>query len=115
MKYFNTNEFDDFSKMDTEFIEWLNDLRERYGHPIKINSSYRNPDRNNSVNGVDNSAHTEIPCKAVDIHCPNSLNRFNLVQLALKMGCKRIGIGSNFIHVDFSTIRPNPRIWTYYK
>ena len=114
MKHFTSEEFSDFSKMDAEFIEWLDDLREDYGKPIRINSSYRSPNHNERVGGVSNSAHTEVPCRAVDIHCSSSKERFTLVQLALKNGCKRIGIGETFLHFDFSDKKPSPRIWTYY-
>ena len=114
MKYFRPEEFADFSKMDAEFLEWLDDLREEYGKAIKINSSYRDPNHNEKVGGVARSAHTEVPCKAVDIHCNNSLDRFNLVEIARKMGCNRIGIGQTFVHLDFSDKKPSPRIWTYY-
>ena len=115
LKHFRPEEFSDFSKMDPEFLEWLEDLREEYGKPIKINSSYRDPNRNERAGGVKHSAHTEIPCKAVDIHCVNSGSRFELVTLALKMGCCRIGIGETFVHLDFSTERADKVMWTYYK
>ncbi len=115
MKYFRPEEFSDFSKMDPEFIEWLDELREQYGKPIRINSSYREPNYNETVGGVKRSAHTEIPCKAADIHCTGSLDRFAIVTLALKMGCMRIGIGETFVHLDFSEERPAPRLWHYYK
>ena len=114
MKYFNTSEFSDFSKMDPEFIEFLDDLRESFGKPIKLNSTYRNPNHNEKVGGVSKSAHTEIPCRAADIHCGSSGDRLRLVQLALRMGCKRIGVGSNFVHIDFSTEKPENVMWTYY-
>ena len=114
-KHFNENEFNDYSKMDQEFLEWLEDLREAYGKPIKINSSFRDPNHNERVGGVSRSAHTEIPCRAVDIHCAHSLPRWEIISLAIKMGCKRIGVGENFVHLDFSVKQPNPRIWTYYK
>lgn len=119
MKYFSDTEKGlnegRYEKMDENFLLFLDELREAYGKPIKINSSYRNANRNEIAGGVSNSAHTEIPCKAVDIHCPSSSERFKLVTLALELGCIRIGIGETFIHLDFSAERPNPRMWTYYK
>ena len=115
MKYFSPNEFSDFSKMDGDFLEWLDELREAFGKPIKLNSTYRDPNHNERVGGVSSSAHTEIPCKAADISCKTSSERLRLVQLALKMGCNRIGIGQTFVHVDFSTNKPPNVMWTYYK
>ena len=115
MKYFNKSEFNDFDKMDKGFIDFLEELRERYGKPIQINSSYRDRNHNERVGGVSDSAHTEIPCKAADIRCGKSEDRFELVRIALSMGCERIGIGETFIHLDLSSERPSPRMWHYYK
>ena len=44
MKYFTESEFSDFTKMDPKLLSMLDELREAYGHPIKITSSYRSPD-----------------------------------------------------------------------
>lgn len=115
IRHFKPREFADFDKMDPEFLEWLDHLRETYGKPIRINSSYRDPLHNEAVGGVTRSAHTEIPCKAVDIHCTSSAERMKLVELALELHCRRIGIGSNFVHLDFSTEKPDNVMWTYYK
>ncbi len=115
MKHFNKNEFADYDKMDKKFLKWLDDLREEYGRPMRINSSYRAPKHNAAVGGVSNSAHTEVPCKAVDIHCDNSRDRYLLVLLAAGMGCERIGIGENFVHLDLSTNKPGKVLWHYYK
>ena len=115
MKYFNKNEFSDYDKMDKKFLQWLDKLREAYGRPIRINSSYRDPSHNSSVGGVSGSAHTKVPCKAVDIHCGSSRDRFLLVSLALGMGCERIGIGENFVHLDLEESKPQRVMWDYYK
>lgn len=114
-KYFKPSEFADFSKMDPEFLEWLENLREEFGRSIRINSSYRDPNHNESVGGVSKSAHTEIPCRAVDIHCPDSKYRYALVLLAGALGCRRIGVGETFVHLDFSTEKTQDVLWTYYK
>lgn len=115
MKYFKDTEFADFSKMDSEFIEFLDELREEFGKPIKLNSTYRDPSKNEKVGGVSRSAHTEIPCKAADIHCGNSADRHKLMGIAKRMGCVRIGVGETFLHFDFSTLKPQNVTWTYYK
>ena len=110
--YFNELPLD---KMDQEFLYFLDDLREAFGKPIRVNSSYRDPNYNETVGGVKRSAHTEIPCKAVDIHVENSRDRYTLVSLAIGMGARRIGIGETFLHIDQSTEKVQDVIWTYYK
>lgn len=115
MKYFKKSEFSDYEKMDETFLSWLEELREKLGEPIRINSSYRDPKHNASVGGVSKSAHTEVPCKAVDIHCTDSRYRYKLVTLALSLGCVRVGIGRTFVHLDFSKNKPQEVMWHYYK
>jgi uncharacterized protein YcbK (DUF882 family) len=41
MKYFNESEFNEFEKMDPNLLEKLDQLREVYGYPIKLTSTYR--------------------------------------------------------------------------
>lgn len=114
LKYFSTREFTNYENMDKDFLVWLDDLREAYGKPIKINSSYRDPNHNEAVGGVRKSAHTEIPCKSVDIHISGSRDRLALITHAIGMGCVRIGIGETFVHLDFSTSQPQNVMWDYY-
>ena len=44
MKYFNKSEFSNFEMMDEKLLSMLDEMREIYGYPIKITSSYRSPD-----------------------------------------------------------------------
>ena len=46
---------------------WLEELRDRYGQPIIINSGYRSPQLNKKVGGVSTSNH--LTGCAVDIRC----------------------------------------------
>lgn len=89
----------------------LDFIRDDVGFPIKVNSGYRTPEHNTAVGGSVNSAH--LSGLAVDIACPNSHERFLLVQAALKYGFNRIGMGSNFIHLDIDETKPQRVIWTY--
>lgn len=114
LEYFSKEEFDNYDNMDTEFLLWLDDVRDMYGKAIRINSSYRDPNHNETVGGVKASAHTEIPCKAVDIHIDGSQDRFVLIGIAISMGCPRIGVGETFVHLDFSKDKPQNVMWDYY-
>ena len=40
MKYFSKSEFSDYEMMDEKLLTMLDQLREVYGNPIKITSSY---------------------------------------------------------------------------
>ena len=44
LKYFNESEFNQYKMMDKKLLKMLDNLREVYGSPIKITSSYRSPD-----------------------------------------------------------------------
>ena len=40
MKYFDKSEFNNFEMMDEKLLSMLDKMREIYGYPIKITSSY---------------------------------------------------------------------------
>jgi uncharacterized protein YcbK (DUF882 family) len=121
IKHFKPNEFKDPSKMGFEFMLWLDKLRERANVPMRISSSYRSPEYNRQVGGAKDSAHTDVPCNAVDIDDietsatdPNwNYARFRIVKTALDLGCERIGTYRNgSLHLDRSeSKRPSPRMW----
>ena len=96
-----------FSKMNTIFLTRIDQLRENYGKPIKINSSYRSPLYNTSVGGSLGSKH--MAGIAIDISCNNSTDRAKLVWAALDLGLT-VGVGKTFVHVDG---RPQQIMFTY--
>ncbi len=78
---------------------------------LEFTSGYRCMECNVKAGGVKNSAHTRG--MAVDIHCTNSQERFQILQVALAIGFSRTGIGRSFIHLDVDTSLPQDVIWTY--
>ena len=104
-----------YTELAPEFVEQLNDLEDFLGKPIIVTSGYRNPDHNTTVGGVSKSAHTEQPCWAADIACPDSATRYKIVDFAFRRNIKRIGIGRDFVHLDRSHNLPEYTIWTYYE
>jgi uncharacterized protein YcbK (DUF882 family) len=116
MKYFKDKE--DFKgnmdKMDPKLLSMLDELREEYGYPIILNSSYRSPDH--PIEAVKSNPGEHTYGAAVDIKCAGGENTFNLVAAAIKVGFKRIGISrkSNFVHVGIGYPNaPETTIWTY--
>ncbi len=92
-------------------IHLLNKVREIYGKPIHVNSGYRCRKWNKKVGGKKNSAHRRGT--AADIRCTNSLDRYVLIQLAYEAGFKRVGVGSDFIHLDVDGELPLEVLWVY--
>lgn len=116
MRYFKPEEFTCgdkivFGMMQPSLLNHLEIMRINYGSPIHINSSFRDAETNKQVNGEKNSAHMEG--YAVDVSCPDSTSRFKMVKAAQEAGFRRIGIGSNFIHVDTDPTKPQDVIWLY--
>jgi hypothetical protein len=120
IRHFKPIEFKNPEKMGYEFMLWLERLRVIAGVPFVITSSYRSPEYNRSVGGASDSAHTDVPCNAVDIGMrsrkddPNwNYTRFQIVAHAIASGCLRIGSYANgSLHLDRTEHeRPSPRMW----
>jgi len=120
LKHFQAGEFKEPDKMGYEFIRWLDRLRDEAAVPMKITSSYRSPAYNRGVGGATDSAHTDVPCNAVDIGMtlsdddPNwNFARYQIINAAMYQGCQRIGTYANgSLHLDRSEgKRPHPRMW----
>ena len=122
MRYFNYTEFDSPDElgsgknMSPKILEMLDLAREKYDKPIKITSGYRTQAYNEDLKArgykaSKNSSH--LKGLAVDIHCNNSKDRFELVDILLDVGFKRIGIANTFIHADIDEDKPTHLIWTY--
>lgn len=91
-------------------IEMVQELRDAYGEPLQINSASRCPRHNRSIRGELDSMHLTTerrPCRAVDIHCPNSVMRFKLLRAGLEIGFSGVGIADSYIHLD---VRENTKL-----
>lgn len=117
--YFTYEEFDQpgipgsgKEKMDTNLIMILDNMRHRSQLAYKINSGFRTEAYNEKIGGVKNSSH--IKGKAVDIAAPDSKTKFSIIESALHFGIQRIGVGTNFIHIDIDDIDKAAKVcWTY--
>lgn len=97
--------------MSEVLLQKLDELRERVGSPMVIESGYRTREHNARVKGSVNSAHTRG--LAVDIRAMSGRMRYDLVRHALDLGFKRIGIAKTFVHLDIDESLPGQVIWTY--
>ena len=117
IKHFKPSEFDSPDApgsgvlMNIAFVAKLDKLREMFGAPIIIRSGYRTAKHNAIVGGVDSSAHTGG--HAADIAAVSSRTRFKLVDFAMTIGFRRIGIGTSFLHLDDSPDHDQDVIWLY--
>ena len=115
--YFSENDFKNctpacsIDDMDENLIILLDRMRKIINQPIIINSAYRSVEyeKKKGRNGI--SSH--CTGKAVDIHCGSDSYKFLIVQTALSLGFGRIGIGSNFVHLDLDNDKTQKVMWTY--
>lgn len=111
-KYFSEAEVAKW-KLKPELFTLLDDLRGKCGFPFIINSGLRTKAENDALQGsVSESAH--LSGLAVDLSITDSLKRFKLIEVALKNGIKRIGVGKTFVHIDLDTTKPQSVVWHYY-
>jgi len=117
MKYFNYEEFDSpdvqgsGQLMDSKLLKMIDEAREIYGRPIRVNSGYRTSSHNRKVGGKSSSSH--LKGLAIDVACVKSNERFDMLNAFLEVGFNRIGIASTFIHVDIDKDKSKNVIWTY--
>lgn len=114
MKYFKESEFSEFNKMNPVLLAMLDDLREEYGYPIKLTSTYRSPDH--PIEAKKSKPGEHAYGAAVDIACVGGEATFKLVKAAIEIGFTRIGISrkNNFVHVGIGYPgAPETTIWTY--
>jgi len=97
--------------MSPRFLTMLDAARELASVPFRISSGFRCKARNAMTGGKSNSSH--LSGNAADIHVDLSFDRYAIVNALVLAGFTRIGIGSNFIHVDNDHRKDQFIMWTY--
>lgn len=104
-------------KIETEFLDRLEELRRRYRRPMKISSGYRTPEHNAAVSSTGKAgAHTTG--RAVDV-AVNGVDAVELLRFAFMCGFTGIGVQQKgigrFIHLDdlAAPLFPRPALWSY--
>ena len=113
MKYFTKDEFNcqhtGENRMEKEFLDKLEALREHCGFPFIITSGYRSP--SHPIEARKEIPGTHAQGIAADIKITNSANRYSIIKAALEHGFTGIGVAGDFIHVD--TRGTAPVMWLY--
>jgi uncharacterized protein YcbK (DUF882 family) len=102
------------NKIKTEFVNLLDNIRERAGVPMVVTSGYRCPTYDISLGGKGNHP----TGYAADIAIGNSYIRHAILEAAYHLDVERIGVGQNFVHLDIldqflNYNKPAPRTWVY--
>ena len=96
--------------MHPQLIAALDMARAKAGVPFKVNSGFRCQKHNKAVGAKPTSSHTLG--LAVDVAFADGTQGIKILK-ALMPFFDRIGIGSNFIHVDIDPNKPGPAMWVY--
>jgi uncharacterized protein YcbK (DUF882 family) len=97
--------------MNNETINKLNRAREIANIPFILNSAYRTVDHEKRMGRVGSSSHTNG--RAVDIRATQGRTKFIVIDALLKAGFTRIGVHSEFIHVDDDPTKSDKVLWLY--
>jgi zinc D-Ala-D-Ala carboxypeptidase len=112
-KYFKYSDFDcqgtGENEMSVEFIHRLDELREACGFPFYITSGFRSP--NHSIEKRKQNPGTHAQGIAADIAVSGGAQRRAVVEKALEMGFKGVGVAKGFVHVDIR--ETTPVLWCY--
>jgi len=114
MKYFDISEFDcsftGNNEMNEDFLIKLDALREACGFPFKITSGFRDPE-GHPIEAKKTRAGTHAQGIAADIQVVNGVQKYKIIEEAIKLGFNGIGVAKTFIHVDTRT--STPVVWSY--
>ena len=112
-KYFELSDFDcqetGENEMDEQFIHRLDDLREACGFPFVVTSGFRSNEH--SLEKVKSKPGQHCKGIAADIRVNNGVERYAIVNHALRLGFNGVGVAKSFVHVDVRTTEPV--IWSY--
>lgn len=88
-----------FTKLELGVLLLLQSIREKFGHPVRVSSSYRSKAYNSSLNGATSSQH--LLGHAIDSH-PTDPKRIAEYKAVIRMMDIKGGVGeyNNFVHVD---------------
>jgi len=98
------------AEISGHLVRKLQEVRDIYGKAMQISSGFRCVEHNAIIGGRLNSAH--LSGLAADITIVSSAHRFDILPIILAK-FERVGVGSDFIHCDIDSEKPQEIIWTY--
>lgn len=102
LRFFDISEFDckysGRNEMSPGFLKRLDELRYRCGFPFVITSGYRDPEHPVERKKLSPGRHSEGI--AADIRINSSHERYLILEHAMDMNFKGIGVHADFVHVD---------------
>jgi zinc D-Ala-D-Ala carboxypeptidase len=98
-----------YKEMDEGLMLKLNRARHFSGVPFVVRSAVRCVSHNEAEGGSKTSSH--LKGLAVDIQTIGSVMRMKVVSGLLEAGFNRIGIYSDFVHVDVDNTKTNHVMW----
>ena len=106
------NESVNITDLKKEMKDFIIMLEGTIGRELVVTSGYRSPDHPIEAKKKSPGEHTTG--LAVDVAAVGGTPVFEIVEAAIDLGCKRIGISrkSNFIHLGLDKSRVTS-IWTY--
>ena len=93
-------------------VQIIDRMRRDMNFPFKITSGFRCPKHPQSKNMTSSHAIG----LAVDIYCPSSNKRYNMMEYVFKRGMfSRVGVAHDFLHFDIDdSLNKSQRVmWTY--
>lgn len=91
-----------------ELIQALQQLRDKLGFPLHINSCARCEKHNKKIGGSPNSQHVKGLAVDISTICLSGAQISNLRAFASELGFRGIGRYDRFLHID---LRPSEAIW----
>lgn len=92
----------------------LDELRERLGKPVILNSAYRCSEHDAAIGGA--GIHPLGQCFDISIHGPDA---YRLIKIAMDLDFTGIGVNQSgpfrgrFVHLDTLENDLRPRVWSY--
>lgn len=113
-KYFKIEEFDcsetGENRMDPQFIERMDELRERCGFPLVVVSGFRS--KRHSIEAAKDEPGGHTRGKTCDVECISDRKRYTIIKHAMDLGFTEVSVGPTFIHLGMD--RNIGLSWTYY-
>ena len=107
------NETINIIDLDDDMIKTIERIESILDRELLITSGYRSP--NHPIEKAKSKPGEHSTGLAVDVACANPSQFYDLVEAAIEVGVKRIGISrkNGFVHLGLDNSRSGRTIWTY--